>query len=330
MLTIGSLARKHDAVSTVEDGVGNIGTLGAGRTGVGDHRFEHLSGSDNRLASNVGLADHVLLREEDLLRGDLHAQVTAGNHNGVSRGEDLGVILKSLEVLDLADDLDVPVLLPEDLTDLVHIRRLPDEGGGNVVGTVLACPVLNVVNVLLSEGGQVDDDSGEVHVLALADGGIIIDTAVHLPLIDLAFKDCEDERAVGDENLLPLLHGGGEGRVRARELAVAPLEGVVSGESEGLALDEVDFLPLGEESRADLGTLCVEHDGHMDPLVGSGGPQPIQTGLVPVVISVGKVESRHGEAGVDETLELLHLPACRSQRAHDLGVSRGYVRRGDD
>ena len=42
----------------------------------------HLRGRDDGLASVVTLLDHHLLGEEDLLSGDLHAQVTTGNLQG--------------------------------------------------------------------------------------------------------------------------------------------------------------------------------------------------------------------------------------------------------
>lgn len=40
---------------------------------------QYLRGGDDGLARQVALLDHQLLRQEDLLGGDLHAQVAAGN-----------------------------------------------------------------------------------------------------------------------------------------------------------------------------------------------------------------------------------------------------------
>mmetsp|Transcript_25198 Transcript_25198/g.46798 ORF Transcript_25198/g.46798 Transcript_25198/m.46798 type:complete len:527 (-) Transcript_25198:106-1686(-) len=321
MFAVGGLAGEHDAVGSVEDGVGHVGTLGAGRTGVRDHGLEHLGRGDYRLAGDVCLPDHVLLGEEDLLGRDFHAQVAAGNHDGVGRSKDLGVVLQSLKVLDLADDFDLPVFLSEDLANLVHVGCLPDEGRGDVVDAVLASPVLDVVNVLLGEGGKVDDDAWKVHILPFSDGGIVLDTAVHFALVDLALEDGEDEGSVGDEDTLSLLDRGGEGRVGARQLALISLERVVGSEGDGLALDKVDLLPLREESRADLGTLGVQHDGDVRVLVLRGRPQSIQTRLVSVVTAVTEVESSDVHAGVDELLELRDLPARGTEGAYDLGTT---------
>ena len=41
---------EHDAVASVEDGVGDIGALSAGRTGVLLHGLQHLCGHNHGLA----------------------------------------------------------------------------------------------------------------------------------------------------------------------------------------------------------------------------------------------------------------------------------------
>ena len=262
VLTVGGLAGKHHAVSTVKDSVGNIRALSTGGAGVLDHRLEHLGGSDDGLASNVGLTDHVLLGEENLLGRDLHTKITTGNHDTISSGKDLGIVLKTLEVLDLANDLDVTILLTEDLADLVNIGGLADKRGGDEIDLVLAAPVLDVVDVLIGKGGKVDDDAGQVHVLTLADLSIVVNASLDLTGSLVAGKDGKDERSVGDEDLLAGVDGLGEGGVGAGKLLGITLESVISGKSQGLALDEGDGLgTIGEETGADLGALGVEKDG---------------------------------------------------------------------
>lgn len=71
--------------------------------------------SDTELPDLVALLDHHLLRQEDLLGGDLHAQVAAGNHDGVALLQDLVKVLDALLVLHLADDADAPPLGPQHL-----------------------------------------------------------------------------------------------------------------------------------------------------------------------------------------------------------------------
>jgi len=49
--------------------------------------------------SDVGLVDHHLLREEDLLGRDLHAQIPAGHHDAVGLHQDLLVVVQAFLVL---------------------------------------------------------------------------------------------------------------------------------------------------------------------------------------------------------------------------------------
>jgi len=49
--------------------------------------------------SDVGLVDHHLLREEDLLGRDLHAQVPARHHDAVGIHQDLLVVVQAFLVL---------------------------------------------------------------------------------------------------------------------------------------------------------------------------------------------------------------------------------------
>jgi hypothetical protein len=44
----------------------------------------------------------------------------------------------------------------------VNVVGLPDEGRGDVVDFVLDSPVDDVVDVLLRQGGKIDDDSWKV------------------------------------------------------------------------------------------------------------------------------------------------------------------------
>eukprot|EP00967_Tisochrysis_lutea_P060099 scaffold76769_cov30-Tisochrysis_lutea.AAC.2 len=128
----GGLARKHHAVGAIDDGVGHIGRLGARRTRVVGHRLEHLSRADNRLTRHVALGDHHLLREEDLLRWDLNAQVATRNHHTVRLSKDGIEVSHALVVLDLGDNAnalaDDRVGRHKARAHVAHILRLADEG----------------------------------------------------------------------------------------------------------------------------------------------------------------------------------------------------------
>jgi hypothetical protein len=99
------------------------------------------------------------------------------------------------------------------------------------------------------------------HVLALADGAIVLDATYDLPLRGMAAEHGQHEAAVGDEDRLPRPHGRGEARVRARQLLAAALEVVIGREGDVLPLFQGDLLGVvGEESGAYLRSLGVEED----------------------------------------------------------------------
>ena len=64
--SLGGLAAQHDAVGAVEDGVGDVGRLGASRSRLAAHALEHLRRADDRLAGQVAATNHHLLRQEHL------------------------------------------------------------------------------------------------------------------------------------------------------------------------------------------------------------------------------------------------------------------------
>ena len=163
----------HDSVGTVQNGVGNIGTFGTSRTGVGDHGLEHLGGGNNRLSGNVGLTDHHLLGQENLFGRDFHTKITTGNHDTVGDFEDLVIVFHTFLILNLGDDLDSLALFSQDFTNLEDVLGLTDKGSSDKVDFVDNTPVLDVVDILFSQSRQVNNNTRQVHVLAFTDRGIV-------------------------------------------------------------------------------------------------------------------------------------------------------------
>ena len=121
------LPRQHHRVGPVEDGVGDVGGLGAGRPRVRDHRLEHLGGHDDRLVALAGGLDGPLLHQRHLLERQLHAEVAARDHDAVERLDDRLEVLHRLGLLELGDDRDADVLLPHDVADQLGVVRRADE-----------------------------------------------------------------------------------------------------------------------------------------------------------------------------------------------------------
>ncbi|KAI3479451.1 hypothetical protein L1887_58469 [Cichorium endivia] len=195
---LGGLSGKHDAVRTVQNGVGDVRNLGTRGAVVDDHRLEHLRGADDGLAGDVALGDHHLLGHEHLGSGDLDTKVTTSNHDTIRLLEDLVKVLHTLVVLDLGDDLDVRALLAEDLADGADIAAAADERGEDHV-EVLLDGELNVLPVLVRDGGQVDLGHGKVDTL-LGGEDAVVDGAHLDELVALDGEHLEREDTVVDED----------------------------------------------------------------------------------------------------------------------------------
>lgn len=61
----------------------------------------HLRRANDWFAGEVGARNHHLLREKNLGRRNLHAEVAARDHDAVRLGENLAIVLDALVVLDL-------------------------------------------------------------------------------------------------------------------------------------------------------------------------------------------------------------------------------------
>src|SRR5262249_20318889 len=104
VLTDGGFGGEHDGVGAVPDGVGNVPGLGAGRHRLRNHRLPHLGGGDGRDAEVVGGGDDLFLGAGDLLRRQLHAEVAAGDHEGVGLTGDFPDVVEGVRSLDLGDE----------------------------------------------------------------------------------------------------------------------------------------------------------------------------------------------------------------------------------
>ena len=261
VFSVGGLSGKHNGVGSVKNGVGDIGTLGTGRTRVSNHGFEHLCGSDNRLPDDISLSDHHLLGKKDLLRRDFHTKITTGNHDTVSDGQNLIVVFDTFLVLDLANDLDSLVFRSKNFTDFEDITGFTDEGSGDEINLVGDTPVDNVGNILLGQSRKVDNNSGQVHVLALTEGGVVHDLTGDFLVCGVAGDDLQDQRSVGNQDGLSRGDGSGQFSVRASKLGVVSQEFVVGSKDKSLSLGQVNLLgSVGEESGSDFRSLGIKKD----------------------------------------------------------------------
>ena len=104
VLAHGGLAGQHDRVGAVEHGVRDVGCFGSGGTGVLDHRFEHLGRDDDRLGVGARNLNGTLLHQGHLFERQLHAEITAGNHDRVEGQHDRLEVVDGFRLLELGDD----------------------------------------------------------------------------------------------------------------------------------------------------------------------------------------------------------------------------------
>lgn len=336
VIALGRLSRQHDTVGAVEDSIGDVGHLRTSRPGIVRHGLEHLRGADDRLALDVALGDHHLLGDEDLGSGDLDPQITTGDHDAVGLVEDLVEVVDALLVLDLGNDLDLLALLAQDLTDMADIAAAADEGGEDHIDLVLHAK-LQIADILLRQGGEVDVGSRQVDPLAGGDVAVVqaLD-AQGLVVYDLEYLEGHDavihidELAGGDHlgDVLvveePARSWSGPSYTRmgyedggSKSLHVLVIAGVgiclVGGDVEHGAFLDGNILIPGSVARADFGALGVEGNGERATFLDFGGfAGMVDDGLVVLVRAVGEVHADDIETSWDSQILMDNLPGFHS------------------
>ena len=292
------LAGEHDGVGAVEDGVGDVGCFGAGRSGCADHGFEHLRGDDDGLGLVAAAFDGSFLHHGDVFEGEFDAEVASGDHDSVEDLDDVVEAFHGLWFLDFGDEGDGDALLVHDAVALFGVRGAADEGEGDHVGAVSEGPA-QVVLVLLGEGGDADGDSGEVESLVVGDGSAEDDAGVDVGAG--GFGAFQHDAAVVDEDAVAGSDVSGESFVGGGD-AFGVSGDVFGGDGELVAVGEFDGA-VGEGAEADFGSLEVGEDSDGAVGVLCGLPEVGEARVVVVVGSVAEVESGDVQACVDEAPE---------------------------
>lgn len=165
----GGFAGKGDGVGAVVDCVCHIGNLCTGGAGVAHHGIEHLRGGDNRAIGAVACLDDLLLQVRNLVRGNFHAQVAAGNHYGIGNLDDLVDVFHCMGVFDLRHDADaVAAVFGKERADSGNVFATADKRCSHEVDALFDAEQ-QVFFVLLGHDGQGHVRAGQVQLLAFTE-----------------------------------------------------------------------------------------------------------------------------------------------------------------
>ena len=314
------LTGQHDGRGAVVDGVCHVGDLGAGGAGVHDHAVQHLGSGDDGLAEGEGTFDDILLDAGQLGEVDLHAQIAAGDHDGVGGSQDAVDVVHALAVLDLGDDADVGVVLVQQVADVVHVLCGAHEGSGDEVKALL-CAEDDVVAVALAHIRHGQMDAGHVDALLVLDLAVVQHLAddvgvVHGLDLQLDQAVVQHDGAAGLHILRQVLIGDGADLLGALHLA--------GGQGEGLAGFQ-HFGAVLEVAQADLGALGVQQGSHRKAQFLADGLQLFKAAQMLLVGAVGKIETGNVHAVGDQLAQDALLIGRRAQGADDLGFSHTYL-----
>ncbi len=306
------LARQHQRVGAVEDGVRHVRGLGARRTWLDHHRLEHLGRDDDRFPQPASGRDDALLQHRNLVQRHFDAEVAARHHDGVGRRDDLVDVLDRRCALELGDDRNRRAVGRHDRPDRRDVSRPADVARGDVVGALFDGEG-DVRGVLLRdrEGelriGQVDslagrdraavDDPGRDRSAAFGD-----DLELHQAVVD--------EDALADPQVVQEV-GVVDRQVDARRW-LAQGQALPGAEQPGPAGDLAEPVAWAHEIEQDrnLETARPRHLAHQPdrPAVGLLG-------------AVGEVETQDVGARGEQPAEHALVGGRRSERGYDLGAS---------
>ena len=313
----GGLARQHQGVGTVEDGVGHVGGLGPGRPQPVGHRVEHLGGDDHRLAPLPRQVHDPLLDHRHLLRRQLDPQVAPGDHQAVERLDDGVEVGDRLRLLDLGDDRHVAADRLHDQPDGVHVGRLPHERQGDKVDPE-AEGEGQVVDVLGGHGRGAEPGAGQVHALVVRQRATLDHPAGDVPAV--GGDGLEPDEAVVDEERVARDHVAGQVLVGHRRPLAVALAGLGRDGEDGAGLQ--DGGAAVEAAEADLGALEVgQHADRPSYRVGGLAHCRAERGVI-VVGAMGEVEPGHVHPRLDQLPDGLDRARGRPEGADDLGAAK--------
>ena len=122
----------------------------------------------------------------------LHTQISPCDHNAIRRFEDGIVIFQSFEIFQFGNDFNATAFITQYLTNGMYITGLTDKRSSNEIDIIGDAPIDNIVNILFRQSRQIDNDTGQIHIFAFPNTGIVFN-----PTRD--FSQCFVRRQYGQD-----------------------------------------------------------------------------------------------------------------------------------
>ena len=312
-------AGKHNGAGAVVNGIGHVGDLRTGGTGVLDHGIQHLGGSDHRLSGGHTLGNDTLLNGGDLRKVNLHAHIAPGHHDTVGHGQDIRQVADAFLIFDLGDDADLGVVLIQNVPDLPDIGGGTDKAGGNEI-EALADAKKNILPVPLAHVRHGQGHARDVDALFVLHNAVIFHPAANLAGGGLQHR--QPYQTVIQQDGVAGLHILGQIGIGNGAAGLVP-GNIVGSQSEALAGFQVNRAVL-KGPQPHLRPLGVQHSGHRQMKLLPQSCQRLQTALVLVIAAVGKVEPGHVHPRLNHLPQNTLAISGRAQGAYDFCLSHSF------
>ena len=100
----GRFAGEHQRVAAIENGVGHVGSFGAGGPRALRHRIEHLCSSDDGHERIACVRDDLLLHNWHFFGAHFNAEIAASDHDAIGDSQNFIEIIDRFGFFDLGDE----------------------------------------------------------------------------------------------------------------------------------------------------------------------------------------------------------------------------------
>ena len=258
-------------------------------------------------------AQDALLRARHTLRRQLHTEVAARHHDGVAEADDFIEIVEGLRLFQLGEH---PGAALDDFLRLKYVFRTLHERQADIFNAARQGEI-HVLAVLLGQGGDGQDDIGDIDALAVAQSAAIDDDRFQMVLAHMG--DAQFQLAVIEQQVRTDLGGGDDfrvGQVGAARIAWRRIEVqaeiLTVGQHHGAAHEAAD---------AQFRSLDIGQDTDRVLRPGFQIADQVDIAAVVFVAAVRKVEPENIGAGLEKLRQHFGVGTRRPQGGDDLGFT---------